>query len=78
MRSALLLMLLAGCATPQKNEVVQVPVPVPCNVTLPDRPVWCVPKDDSRVEWLRCVLVDLPSWQQYARELEATLTACVP
>ena len=77
MRSALLLMLLAGCATPPKTEVVQVPVPVPCKVDMPDRPTMCVPKDDSRVEWLRCVLVDLPSWQQYARELEAALVGCV-
>ena len=63
--------LLAGCAT-----TVRVPVPVPCVSDRPTRPAVCSPADDSRVEYLRCALVERESLRGYVGELEAVLDAC--
>jgi hypothetical protein len=78
MRFALSLILLgslAGCAT--TPTTVSVPVPVPCVSERPARPEPCVPADGSRVEWLRCALVEREILRGYVAELEAVLGACV-
>lgn len=73
MRLAVAVVLLAGCAT----DPTHIPVPVPCVAALPVKPETCKPKDDSRQEYLRCVLVDCERTRGYALELEAALTGCV-
>lgn len=67
--------LLAACSsTPQR---VEVPVPVPCRITMPTPPAPCIPRDQSRAEWLRCRLADCEARAGYQAELEALLKACV-
>ena len=76
--SLIVFSLLGGCSTVAKKTVeVKVPVPIvsPCDSKVP-KPGMCVPKNDSRVEWLRCTLMDHERLKAYASELEATLKAC--
>ena len=72
----LLSIVLSGCAT--TPETVEVKVPVPVTVSCPQvpKPGMCVPKNDSRVEWLRCALIDRELIKAYVLELEQTLEAC--
>lgn len=65
--------LLCGCAT----TTVRVPVPVPCISDRPAKPAGCSPSDDSRVEYLRCALVERESLRGYVGELEAVVDACL-
>ena len=75
---ATLLMLpaLAACSTNPVIERVEVPVPVPCRVTLPNPPAACTPRSEGRAEWLRCALADATARNGYQSELEAALKAC--
>lgn len=65
-----------GCAT--QPEVREVKVPVPVTVSCPSvpKPGMVVPKDDSRVEWLRARLINDERLTAYVKELEQTLEAC--
>lgn len=76
---ALLLTLpvLAACDTIPKVEKVEVPIPVPCKITIPNPPPECRPLNDTRAEWLRCMLSDCELRRGYQAELEAALKACV-
>lgn len=71
--------ILAGCAS-QPERVVEVKVPiqtfVPCPVTLPAKPTVCTPKEDTRPEVLRCMLVEREQLRAYSMELEAQLRVC--
>lgn len=76
--------LLAVCANlvacgsvPREPIRVEVPIPVPCAVKLPEPPSACIQKDESRAEWLRCALADAAARQGYSAQLEAALKACV-
>lgn len=69
--------LLACGSVPREPIRVEVPIPVPCAVKLPEPPSACVQKDEGRVEWLRCALADAAARQGYAAQLEAALKACV-
>lgn len=67
-----------ACTTaPEKTVTVQVPVsvPIPCQATF-ERPEVCKPKDDSRVEALRCFLADRITFMAYSQELEGKIQAC--
>ena len=68
----LALLLLAGCA----SNPVQVPIPVPCVTELPARPEACEPTNETRPEYLRCVLVDCERNKGYTKQLEAVLIGC--
>lgn len=77
----LLPLILTACApAPTRPEpaVVQVPVAAPClrAQDMPDRPQACVPRDDSRPEWLRCKLSDCARKDGYIGQLEAVLSGC--
>jgi hypothetical protein len=70
---------LSSCQTMPENTVeVKVPIPVytPCPITPVPKPSMCVPKNDTRQEWLRCELVNHIALKQYTRELEAQLAIC--
>ncbi len=82
---ALFLLLVAGCTSlpekppvPPQTVTVNKPVTVykKCPVTMPEAPLWCVPGDDSDVEWLRCELADMKLARPYIRELETALRLC--
>lgn len=69
---------ITGCTTlPEKTVEVKIPiaVTVPCKTDIP-KPGICLPKNDSRVEWLRCQLVDRERNQAYIKQLEAALAVC--
>lgn len=72
--SLILALPLIGCAS--APERVEVPIPVPCVTKLPPKPEVCEPKDKSRPEYLRCVLVNCERTAGYAKQLEAALTGC--
>lgn len=70
--------LLAGCnSAPVMPERVEVPVPVPCKVEMPQPPIACIPRDQGRAEWLRCALADCEAGKGYRAELEAALKGCL-
>jgi hypothetical protein len=80
---SLLMLTLQGCSSvtplpsaPQEPVVVKVPVSVACVDKVPDAPEKCKPKDSSRPETLRCVLVDKIRGDAYIKELSAILAAC--
>jgi hypothetical protein len=80
---SLSMLILAGCSSvaplpPAPPEPVQVlvPVAVPCVDKLPDQPKKCTVRDNTRVERLRCILVDKIWGDAYIAELEALLAAC--
>lgn len=71
------LMLLAGCAS-NPAEIVEVKVPIPVTVSCPSvpKPSTIMPKDSTRVEWLRAHLINNEHLTAYVKELEQTLEAC--
>jgi hypothetical protein len=80
---SLLMLTLQGCSSviplpsaPQEPVVVKVPVSVACVDKVPDAPEKCKPRDSSRPETLRCVLVDKIRGDAYIKELSAILAAC--
>ena len=80
---SLLMLTLQGCSSvtplpsaPQEPVVVKIPVSVACVDKVPDAPEKCKPKDSSRPETLRCVLVDKIRGDAYIKELSAILAAC--
>lgn len=75
MKVLLLLPLLAGCVCNPAR--VEIPVPVPCVSKLPEPPEQCKPLDDSRPEYLRCVLIESERNKGYTNQLRAALTGCV-
>jgi hypothetical protein len=77
-RAALLvLVLLSGCDTFVRR--VEVPVPVPCRVQLPEHPVWAtdaLPADAGLFEQVRALLAERAQRQAYELKLEAAAKAC--
>jgi len=80
---SLLMLTLQGCSSvtplpsaPQEPVVIKIPVSVACVDKVPDAPEKCKPKDSSRPETLRCVLVDKIRGDAYIKELSAILAAC--
>jgi PBP1b-binding outer membrane lipoprotein LpoB len=72
-------LMLSGCAaTPEKTVEVKIPVPAytPCPVEIPTKPEKCIPKDATRPEALRCMLVERERIKAYSLELEAQLRVC--
>lgn len=77
--------LLSGCQCKPTiiKEPVEVikPVPVPCKVELPKRPVWQMDYPEVRSAGLfvkgNSALLELEQRRQYERELEAVLKTCV-
>ena len=78
--SLLIPLALAACtSTPQvppETVIVKVPVSVPCVGEAPKKPLSCVPGDESRSEYMRCLLVNHSRLEAYKAELEAVLSAC--
>lgn len=79
--SLLMLLALAGCGstpttTPPETVIVKVPVAVPCVEVMPNKPDVCNAADESRKEFLRCLLVNHARTEAYKAELEAILMAC--
>lgn len=70
-------LVLAGCNTlPQR---VEVPVPVPCRVTVPTKPVWAtdtLPPGAGLYERVRALLAERQQRIGYETELEAATKAC--
>lgn len=65
---------LSGCATPRTTEI---PIAVPCAAAVPVRPSMCAASQESRVEWLRCALIDRERLLAHSEELRAILVGCV-
>ena len=76
---------LAACCPPQlivKEPVeVKVPVPVPCQIQPPQKPIWQLDYPAVRSAGLfvkgNSALIELEQRRQYERELEAALSACI-
>lgn len=78
-----LLLLLTGCSPPsviREPFEVKIPVPVPCAVSLPSRPVWELDKKEvingSLFVQGNGALIEIEQRRAYADQLEAALTAC--
>lgn len=79
MRAALLCLLLAGCATQPRLERVEVPVPVPCRVAVPDHPVFAtegLPASAGIWEQAKALLAERQQRIAYEAKLEAAAKAC--
>lgn len=77
MRAAVLCLLLAGCAC--LPERVEIPVPVPCRVTLPAAPAWATESlaDDAGIwEQVRALLAERRQRIGFETQLRAAATAC--
>jgi len=81
---SLVLLLSACCPKPlvvvKEAVEVKIPVPVPCKVEMPAKPVWQLDYPATRSAGLfvkgNSALVELEQRRQYERELEAALLAC--
>lgn len=79
MRIAIALAALAMSACTTAPRTVEVPVPVPCHVTLPITPDWATDKLGSastRFERVRALLVEREQARGYITELTAAATSC--
>lgn len=72
------LLLMAGCSVlPRKT--VYVPVSTPCEVVLPDQPVWATASlDDDATIWVqvKALLAERRQRIAYERELRAAAESC--
>ena len=84
-RASLLCLLLAGCATAIPEPVVtqtvevQVPVSVPCRVTLPERPVYELDRTSKDADiWTlaRAAVIEIRQRQAYQLLIEAAAKSC--
>lgn len=73
-------LLIAGCACQEKIVEVKVPVPVPCKVTSPERPVMPLEqakKDESDIFVIvKKALAEIEFRQGYETKLEAAIQEC--
>lgn len=79
MRAALLCLLLAGCATAPRVERVEIPVPVPCRVQVPEAPVWATASlapDAGIWDQAKALLAERQQRMAYEAKLEAAARAC--
>lgn len=71
---------LAACASPAtlppETVTVNIPVAVPCITDTPKRPAKCSPANETRGEYLRCLMANHARLEGYMAELEAILSAC--
>jgi len=68
---------LAGCASAPKQEAVNIPVAVPCNVDTPVKPSYHFsPPYTSVFDGTRDLLGDRVLSNAYEQELEAALKSC--
>ena len=73
----LTVLLLSGCASVQKPDVVQVPITVPCETKAPNKPTLRYsPPYDSLFEGVRDLLGDRELMTGYDTELQAALKSC--
>jgi hypothetical protein len=79
---ALMALVLAACtAVPGAPAVqrVNIPVPVPCKVTMPDAPAWAVdalPLGSDIWQQMQALRAERLQRQGYEAELEAAVRAC--
>lgn len=78
-----LLAVLAGCASNPaivvKTERVEVPVPVPCRVKTPEKPVWAVavlPAGATLFKRVQAMAVEIEQRIGYETRLEAAVKSC--
>lgn len=83
MRSALLCLLLAGCASAsqviEKPVEVKVPAPVPCkapDIPVPPWPLSAVPASASDFEFYKAALAEIELRAGYEVRLKAAVAAC--
>lgn len=72
-------LVLSACANQPGSPVeVKIPVPVyvPCQIAMPEKPKPCIPKEDTRPEILRCWLIERETIKPYIAELETGLSIC--
>lgn len=75
-----LAMALAGCAsTPHVPERVEVPIQVPCRVTVPPEPVWAtatLAKDASIFDQVKALLSERRQRIAFEAKLDAAARSC--
>ena len=74
--------ILSGCAslpTPCEPATVQVPVPVSCVTSVPDRPSWALDilsEKPTDFEKIQALTIDWAQQRQYINGLEAVVEGC--
>lgn len=77
---ALACVLLCGCAATPRTVTIKVPVAVPCNASLPDRPVMpteVLPEKAKPHEIARAALAELSIREGYEIKLRTELKSCL-
>lgn len=72
-------LLLTGCATSAKLVQVKVPIPIPCQVAEPARPMMdteTIPIESPIDELTRAMRAEIDRREGYEGELRAALNAC--
>lgn len=71
---------LAGCATTGAPHIVQVPVPVPCQASAPDRPTMpteTLPDGVGLDVFVAAAIAEIERREGYEGQLRAVLQACI-
>jgi len=72
---------LIGCSSQLIKEPVpvKIPIPIQCEVKSPTKPIFIarsLPKEASRVVWLKAKITDSENLGSYSLKLETALSAC--
>lgn len=79
MRAALLCLLLTGCCAVPVVERVEVPMPVYCEIEIPEPPAWATETLGAAAplwELVRAMLAERVQRAAYERELIAAIEGC--
>ncbi len=77
--SCAILALFAGCSAAPQIQSVKVPIPVPCQASIPDRPAMpteSLPQAYSLDLFVAAAAAEIERREGYEKELRAALSAC--
>lgn len=75
----MLITLLAGCASIPKVETANVMVPVPCVISIPEKPDYSVfrpAKEDNIFDLVKKLLAEIKERKAYELQLETEALSC--